>query len=69
VFQRTFADFNPSIGSEWGEKPSGERNVMKARKKKDQPYSVGLFILVEAAGIEPASEGLRLKASTCIAGV
>jgi hypothetical protein len=41
-------------------------------RKKPQPLiitrSCGQLRQVEAAGIEPASEGLWLKVSTCVAG-
>ena len=46
--------------------PNNTRELARSGKKKPQPRTVGVSLLVEAAGIEPASENpLPLALHAC----
>src|SRR5690606_12953790 len=47
--------------------PNNSRKPARSGKKKPQPRTVGVSLLVEAAGIEPASASTTLQDTTCLA--
>ncbi len=46
--------------------PANTREPARSGKKKPQPRTVGVWVLVETAGIEPASANPRPVSSTCV---